>query len=217
MAQIAHELGHRWSTRARAIVDGETIELRGDHVPWAMSGAGHPLSELHTPSPFPYGDGQYEASIMGGAYYQDNGDGTFAILDRGTMQPASGFSYFELYQIGVLAPEDVPPFFILWNIERMGRDAEGRQIVRADKIDIAIEDVIAHDGPRVPSFADAPRVFNTAMVAVVLPGQTPSSELLARTEGIRQRWIRYWEKITGGAATMSTSLDRDARAGGGEP
>jgi hypothetical protein len=215
MAQIAHELGHRWSTRARAIVDGETIELRGDHVPWAMSGAGHPLSELHTPSPFPYGDGQYEASIMGGAYYQDNGDGTFTVLDRGTMQPASGFSYFELYQMGVLAPEDVSPFFILRNIERVGRDAEGRQIVRADRIDITIHDVIAHDGPRVPSFADAPKAFSTAMVAVVLPGQTPSPELLARTEGIRQQWIRYWEKITGGASTMSTSLDRDVRAGGG--
>jgi hypothetical protein len=207
MAQIAHEHGHRWSTRTRAIVDGDTVELRGEHVPWAMSGAGHPPGNLHTPSPFPYGDGEHEGSIMGGAVYQDNGDGTFTVLDRGSMQPASGFSYLELYFIGVLAPEDVPPFFLLRNTQAVGRDDQGRQVVRADRLDITIEDVIAHNGPRVPSFEDAPRDFTTAFVAVVLPGQTPSPELLERTEGIRRQWIAYWERVTGGAATMSTRLE----------
>ena len=210
IAQIAHELGHRWSTRARAIVDGDTIELRGEHVPWAMSGAGHPPGNLHTPSPFPYGTGQHEGSIMGGAVYQDNGDGTFTVLDRGSMQPASAFSYLELYQIGVLAPEDVPPFFLLRNARPLGRDSQGRQRVQADRIDITINDVIAHDGPRVPSFEDAPRDFTTAFVAVVLPGQTPSPALLERTDAIRRQWITYWEKITGGVATMSTRLDGNA-------
>lgn len=206
IAQIAHELGHRWSTRTMAIVDGDTIELRGEHVPWAMSGAGHPPGNLHTPSPFPYGEGEHEGSIMGGAVYQDNGDGTFTVLDRGSMQPASGFSYLELYQIGVLAPEDVPPFFLLENTQPAGRDDQGRQVIRADRIDITIDDVIAHNGPRVPSFEEAPKVFSTAFVAVVLPGQTPSPELIERTDGIRRQWIEYWARITGGVATMSTGL-----------
>jgi len=207
IAQIGHELGHRWSTRTRAIVDGDTIELRGEHVPWAMSGAGHPPANLHTPSPFPYGDGEHEGSIMGGAVYQDNGDGTYTVLDRGTMQPASGFSYLELYLIGVLAPRDVPPFFLLRNTRPLGRDSQGRQIVQADRIDITIEDVIAHNGPRVPAFEDAPKDFSTAVVAVVLPGHSPSPELLERTDAIRRQWIRYWEKVTGGVATMSTRLE----------
>jgi hypothetical protein len=210
IAQIAHELGHRWSTRTRAIVNGDTIELRGEHVPWAMSGAGHPPAGLHTPSPFPYGDGEYEASIMGGAYYRDNGDGTFTVLDRGTMQPASGFSYLELYQIGVLAPEDVPPFFLLTDIRPAGRDSQGRPVVRAGKTDVTIADVIAHDGPRVPSFEDAPKDFATAFVAVVLPGHAPSPELLERTDAIRRQWITYWNRVTGGVATMSTRLDTAA-------
>jgi hypothetical protein len=208
MAQIAHEHGHRWSARTRAIVDGDTIEFRGEHVPWAMSGAGHPPPNLHTPSPFPYGDGEHEGSIMGGAVYRDNGDGTFTILDRGSMQPASGYSYLELYLVGVLAPEEVPPFFLLRNIETLGPDAQGRPVVRADRLAITMEDVIAHNGPRVPSFEDAPRDFTTAFVAVVLPGQTPGPELLERTDGIRKQWIRYWEKVTGGRATMSTGLER---------
>jgi hypothetical protein len=206
MAQIGHELGHRWSTRSRAIVEGETIELRGEHVPWAMSGAAHWPAGLHAPSPFPYGDGPHEGSVMGGAVYQDNGDGTFTVLDRGSMVPASGYSYLELYLIGVLAPEEVPDFFLLTNIERAGRDDQGRQVVRADKIDITIEDIIAHNGPRVPSFEDAPKEFSTAFVAVVLPGRTPSPELLERTDGIRRQWMSYWAKVTGGVATMSTRL-----------
>ena len=206
MAQIGHELGHRWSTRTRAIVDGDTIELRGEHVPWAMSGAGHPPGGLHNPSPFPYGDGPHEGSVMGGAVYQDNGDGTFTVLDRGSMQPASGFSYLELYLIGVLAPEDVPDFFLLRNSRPVGRDDQGRQVVRADRIDITIQDVIAHNGPRVPAFQDAPKDFSTAFVAVVLPGRTPSPELLERTDAIRRQWIDYWSRVTGGVATMSTRL-----------
>jgi hypothetical protein len=206
MAQIGHEHGHRWSTRTRAVVDGDTVELRGEHVPWAMSGAGHPPFALHNPSPYPYGPGPHEGSIMGGAVYQDNGDGTFTVLDRGSMQPASGFSYLELYFIGVLAPEDVPPFFLLRDMRAMGRDDAGRQVVAADRIDITVEDVIAHNGPRVPSFEDAPKDFSTAFVAVVLPGRNPSPELLERTEGIRRQWIRYWETVTGGVGTMSTSL-----------
>ncbi|MEX1182007.1 MAG: hypothetical protein WEF86_02150 [Gemmatimonadota bacterium] len=34
-----------------------------------------------------------------------NGDGTFTVLDRGSMMPASGYSYLELYLVGVLPPE----------------------------------------------------------------------------------------------------------------
>ncbi|HSR43360.1 MAG TPA: hypothetical protein VLL48_14325, partial [Longimicrobiales bacterium] len=208
MAQIAHELGHRWSTRSRAVVNGDTVELRGDHVPWAMSGAAHWPGGLHAPSPFPYGDGPHEGSVMGGAVYQDNRDGTFTLLDRGTMHPASGFSYLELYFIGVLAPEGVPDFFLLTNTERAGIDDQGRPILRADRIDVTIDDIIAHNGPREPSFEDAPKEFATAFVAVVLPGRTPSAELLERTDGIRRQWIDYWATATGGVATMSTSLER---------
>ena len=53
VAQIGHELAHRWSTRTRAIVKGETIELRGPHDPWGMSGATHWPASVTTPVPFP--------------------------------------------------------------------------------------------------------------------------------------------------------------------
>lgn len=206
IAQIAHELGHRWSTRTRAIVDGDTIELRGEHVPWAMSGAAHWPSGLHTPVPHPYHDGP-EASIMGGSNWQDNGDGTYTLLDRGSMVPADGFSYLELYLMGLLPASEVPPFFLLEGTERVGESDDGRPIfTAANRIDITIDDIIAHNGLRVPAFDDSQREFTTAVVAVVLPGQQPSPELLEQADAIRRGWMNYWSRVTGGVGTMSTSL-----------
>jgi hypothetical protein len=203
VAQISHELAHRWSTRSRAIVGGETIELRGPHDPWGMSGATHWPASVSTPVPFAYSR-PVEASIMGGAHWKDNGDGTFTNLANGTMNPASGFSYLELYLMGLLPASGVPDFFILRNQQNAGRTPEGHAIVKAEKVRITIQDVIAHNGPRVPAFENAPKAYTTAMVAVTLRGRRPSEAMLAQLEGIRTAWIGYWSKVTGGVSTMST-------------
>ena len=207
VAQIGHELAHRWSTRSRAVVNGETIELRGPHDPWGMSGATHWPGTVTTPVPFPYSR-PVEASIMGGTHWKDNGDGTFTQLASGTMNPASGFSYLELYLMGFLPASGVPDFFILRNQQNVGRTAEGQNIVKAEKVRITIQDVIAHNGPRVPSFENAPKTQNTAIVAVTLHGRKPSDAMIAQLEGITAAWKGYWSKVTGGVATMTTTTGR---------
>jgi hypothetical protein len=207
VAQISHELGHRWSTRTRAVVNGETIELRGPHDPWGMSGATHWPAGVSTPVPFPFSR-PVEASIMGGVSWKDNGDGTFTQLANGTMNPASGFSYLELYLMGFLPAAKVPDFIVLRNQKNVGRTPEGQNIVAAEKMTITIQDVIAHNGPRVPSFEDSPKAYNTAFVAVTLNGRQPSAAMLAQLEGIRTAWIGYWSKVTGGVSTMTTSTGR---------
>jgi len=207
VAQIGHELGHRWSTRTRAIVKGETIELRDPHVPWGMSGATHWLSNVSTPVPFPFSR-PVEASIMGGVNWKDNGDGTFTQLANGTMNPASGFSYLELYLMGFLPASGVPDFVVLRNQRSVGRSPEGNNIVSAEKVLVTIQDVIAHNGPRVPSFENSPKALNTAMVAVTLKGRQPSAAMLSQLEGIGAAWAGYWSKVTGGVSTMSMSTGR---------
>ena len=201
VAQIGHELGHRWSTRTRAIVKGETIELRGPHDPWGMSGATHWPGTVSTPVPFPFSR-PVEASIMGGTHWKDNGDGTFTNLANGTMNPASGFSYLELYLMGFLPASKVPDFVVLRNQKPVGKSAEGQAIVSAEKVLITIQDVIAHNGPRVPPFESSQKAYSTAMVAVTLKGRQPSAAMLAQLEGIRTAWIGYWQKVTGGVSTM---------------
>ena len=207
VAQISHELGHRWSTRTRAIVKGETIELRGPHDPGGLSGATHWPGTVSTPVPFPFSR-PVEASIMGGANWRDNGDGTFTQLASGTMNPASGFSYLELYLMGFLPASKVPDFFILRNQQSVGRTPEGQNIVKADKVTITIQDVIAHNGPRVPSFENSPKAYNTAIVAVTLHGRQPPPAMITQLEGIAAAWKSYWSKVTGGVSTMETSPGR---------
>ena len=144
---------------------------------------------------------------MGGTHWKDNGDGTFTQLANGTMNPASGFSYLELYLMGFLPASKVPDFFILRNQQNVGRTSDGQNIVKAEKVTIRIQDVIAHNGPRVPS-SNSPKALTTAIVAVTLHGRQPSRAMLTQLEGIGAAWIGYWSKVTGGVSTMSTSPGR---------
>ncbi len=194
VSQIAHEMGHRWSAFTSAKVGNETIQL----------GPTHYNRGLHAPVAFPY-QRPTEASIMGGGVWQDNFDGTYTQLDDDYYVPATGWSYLDLYLMGLTGPGEVPDFFILRNLAAQGRDANGHPIFKADRTKITVQDVIAVEGPRQPDVDHAQKAFNTGMVVVVEHGKTPSKDLLERTEGIRLRWMDYWDTTTGHRSTMTTN------------
>lgn len=194
IAQIAHEMGHRWSAFVSAKVNGETIPLGPTH--WNRG--------LHAPVPFPY-QRPTEASAMGGGVWQDNFDGTFTQLDDDYYVPATGWSYLELYLMGLATPAEVPDFFILRNLVPAGRDANGHPTFKADRTKITVQDVIAAQGPRLPDVTQSQKQFNTGMVVIVEHGKQPSKELLERTNGIKEEWIKYWVTTTGGRSSMTTS------------
>jgi hypothetical protein len=195
VSQIAHELGHRWAASASALLNGERVPLGPTH--W---GAG-----VHLPAAFPYGR-SYEADIMGGSTWQENPDGTFTQLDRDYYNPAKGWSWLALYLMGLARPDEVPPFFMLRNLQRTGQtDAEGRPIFRGDKTVITINDVIAAMGPRTPAFENSQKQFNTAVVVITEPGKQPTRELLTAANNIAQKYIDYWAKTTGGRSTMTVN------------
>jgi hypothetical protein len=68
-----------------------------------------------------------------------------------------------------------------------------------------VQDVIAAHGPRLPDVDHSQKKFNTGMVVVVEHGNIPSKELMERTNGIRLRWMDYWETTTGHRSSMTTS------------
>ena len=195
LSQIGHEMGHRWGAFVRAKVNGETIPLGPTH--WARG--------LQAPVAFPY-QRPTEASAMGGGVWQDNYDGTFTQLDDDYYVPATGWSYLDLYLMGLIAPSEVPDFFILRNLVPAGRDANGHPIFKADRAKITIQDVIAVEGPRMPDVDHSQKKFNTGMVVMVEHGKAPSPELLQRTRAIAARWIDYWETTTGHRSSMTTSV-----------
>ena len=195
MSQIGHELGHRWSAFASAKVNGETIALGPTH--WARG--------LQAPVPFPY-QRPTEASAMGGGVWQDNFDGTYTQLDDDYYVPATGYSYLDLYLMGLIAPAEVPDFFILRNLSPAGSDRNRHPMFKADRTKVTIEDVIAVEGPRLPDVDHAQKKFNTGMVVMVEHGARPSRELIERTSAIRERWIDYWETVTGHRSSMTATV-----------
>ncbi len=111
---------------------------------------------------------------MGGGVWQDNFDGTYAQLDDDYYVPATGYSYLDLYLMGLISPAEVPDFFILRNLVPAGKDANGHPIFKADRTKVTIQDVIASEGSRVPDVDLSQRKFNTGIVVVVEHGQKPT-------------------------------------------
>jgi hypothetical protein len=194
ISQIGHEMGHRWSAFVSAKVGGETIPLGPTH--WARG--------LQAPAPFPY-QRPTEASAMGGGVWQDNYDGTFTQLDDDYYVPATGYSYLDLYLMGLIAPSEVPDFFILRDLVPAGTDRNGHSVFKANRTRVTIENVIAAEGPRSPDVDHAQKKFNTGMVVIVGHGKLPSAALIERANGIRARWIDYWETVTGHRASMTAT------------
>lgn len=197
ISQIAHEMGHRWSAFVSAKIGAETIPLGPTH--WARG--------LHAPAAFPF-QRPSEASAMGGGVWQDNFDGTFTQLDDDYYVPATGWSYLDLYLMGLITASEVPDFFLLRNLEAAGRDGNGRPILRAERTKVTIQDVIAVEGPRLPDVDRAQKVFNTGIVLMVEYGKTPSQPLIDRAAGIRAAWIDYFATTTGHRASMTATIPK---------
>jgi hypothetical protein len=159
---------------------------------------------LQAPVAYPYSL-PLEASTQGGAVWQDNFDGTFTQLRGGYFVPASGYSYLDLYLMGLIAATEVPDFFIVRALARIGTDANGRPIFSGERVRITIQDVIAAEGPRSPDVNHSQRYFNTGIVVLVEHGRKPSAELINRADGIRRQWIDYWAITTGRRASMTVN------------
>jgi hypothetical protein len=193
VGHLGHEIGHRWSAYAAALVNGQRIAL-GAWPHW------DPGLEARVAYPYSL---PLEASTEGGGEWQDNLDGTFTQLRDGYFVPASGYSYLDLYLMGLIGAAEVPDFFIVRPLARIGTDANGRPIFKGQRTTITIQDVIAAEGPRFPDVNHSQRHFNTGIVVIVEHGRTPSAELVTRANGIRLQWIDYWAITTGRRASMT--------------
>jgi hypothetical protein len=197
MSHLGHEVCHRWAAYVSAKVDGRMIPLG----PWP-----HWAPGLQAPVAFPYSL-PTEASTMGGGVWQDNFDGTYTQLRDGYFVPATGYSYLDLYLMGLISAAEVPDFFLLSKLVPVGKDkdANGHPIFKAERTKVTIQDVIAAEGPRSPDVDHSQRKFNTGLVVMVEHGREPGQELIERANGIRQRWIEYWQTTTGHRASMTVS------------
>ncbi|MBZ2188666.1 hypothetical protein K8B33_06140 [Alcanivorax sp. JB21] len=181
-----HEVLHQWGIYVD-FIDPET-GVRSDRLRGHQDSHWSPL--VHT-----------EGSVQYGAKWLDNQNGSFTPVAERLF-----YSSLDLYLMGLLPPESVRPFFLIDipdpHIEREAISAEG-QTVFGRRINIGIEDIVAAEGPRVPSVSDAQKSFDAAFILVMRPGQTVPPEVLGRINAVRRDVAQRFSIMTGGKGLLN--------------
>lgn len=206
---LNHEFGHRWLYFFSIMEDG----VRSQRLnPFGA----HPAQYVHTAAAFPV-VGPGDASTMGGSNFKVNGDGTFSTPD---VVGYFGYSWHELYLMGLASPEEVPPWFYIADTD----PALGLQYtpppgttVSGTKRDVVIDQVIESMGPRRPSAAESQRHFRVLFVLLTRPGSEPSPEIIDAMVQHRLGFESVFNRATGGRGHVSTSFGGGARRRGAGP
>ena len=194
LTYFAHEIAHTWLAFASYLVNGEPTPMQSDGSHWAL--------ELHAPAVFPL-HGPVDGSIMGGAFWREDSDGTFSPT-VGWWTKAGGLSWLDLYLMGLATPDEVPDMFILRNLEQVTSDRTGPYT--GEKEIVTMDQIIAAIGPRNPPPERARKVFNMGFVYFLLPGETPAPALLREHANYRDRALDHWRHVTGGRGQLTTEL-----------
>ena len=205
---LAHEFGHTWL----AFIDPPVLLTR-DRAHWNFF--------LHT-----------SGSLLGGNDIQDNGDGSFI-----TLAPKDIYSPLDLYLMGLLKLEDVPPTFLVTNphdldlpppYDQRTITADQLQSIyslgdvgfRGGKREIRIEDIIAVNGMRIPDAESSQKDFRTAFILLSMGEADPTPDEIDKVEAVRLYWAPFFYRATNSLSTMVSTLDgspEDVRLPGNEP
>lgn len=184
MSVFAHEMQHRWASHVRfrdwnGQISSALLGKDGAH--WSY------LLETH-------------GSVLYGANWRDNGDGSFTVTDT-----RSTFSPLDLYLAGLIDKTQVPPFFL---IEAPDIDANALPpplgtTIRGTKRIVTIDDIIAAEGPRIPSADVSQKTFRFGFIYLVRPGEVINpADLDVVVQARRQVGLRY-NALTHGLGTAN--------------
>jgi len=140
------------------------------------------------------------------------GDGQYAIpRNSATSQWGGRYSMLELYLMGLVPAEEVPPHLVLAAPQVLSVDEESDLLIVAATLDtVTIGEVIDIYGPRSPSPNDAPRAFRMATVVVsdhpLNPIELAYHDRQAEWFGSDRDNFFAFAAATGYRATMDTRL-----------
>lgn len=179
---LAHELMHRWGVAARfrnasGELSSALIGRDGSH--WS---AGVDSS----------------ASIMYGARWTALGNGEFQLTES-----RQRLSRWDLYLAGFASEAEVPTLSMLRSeqIDPLALPAVGHR-VHASVESVRIEQLVAAEGERVPSSANAQRHFTAALVFLARTDQSIDPQQLAQLQRFAGRFESYFQSITEGRASI---------------
>jgi uncharacterized protein (TIGR03437 family) len=152
-----------------------------------------------------------DASVMGGNRISDSGEATNPRFHTtGTVQH---YSAVDQYLMGLRPPDQVSPTFAVLNsgisnsrFPQTGVDFNGQ------RLDIAVDDLIAAGGRRTPDATVAQRHFRFAFIVVVPEGADAStiSGAVSQVDGYRIAFESFYANSTDLRAFATTTLRRDA-------
>lgn len=145
-----------------------------------------------------------EASLLEGNRIQDQGSNRFL-----TVATVEGYSIFDQYLMGFRLPEEVPPMFLVRNSSASGtRFPQVGVSFSGTRQDVAVNDVIAAEGRRVPSAEVAQRRFRFAFLLIVPAGTEPAADDVERLETYRAEFERYYQRAAQDRGFADATLRR---------
>ena len=185
---MLHELGHRWLFFARIREDGSVTRVLNPI-------SAHPAQYVHLPAAFSvYTD--RESSVMGGAYFSLEGDGRWKARVAN-----NGYSWLDLYLMGLASPEEVAPFFYLAATSPALAGAYSPTdgtVVSGTRRDVALQQLIEVEGPRKPTTAFSQKGFRVVFALVTEDDREPTTAETAKLDELRTLLTRNFALATGG-------------------
>ena len=196
---VLHEFGHRWLYFFR-FNDNGAISNALNPV------SAHPAAYVSTPSAFPV-FGENESSVMGGAVFLHEGGNAYR-----TRVANRGFSWMDLYLMGLAATSEVPPWYYLTGTSlRAEYWPDDNIVVNGEKKDVGINQVIYVHGERNPSVALSQKKFRVLFVLVTPPGKEASEAEVAKMNEWRALLERTFLLATGGRGRGETTFVKPTR------
>jgi MYXO-CTERM domain-containing protein len=153
---------------------------------------------------------QADGSVMDGNMLTQASDGFYDATEFMTR-----YSSLDLYGMGLIPANDVQPWFLLKNAKtNKGRAVDPTQYLptgarlTGTREDITIDQVLAAEGARTPSWDTSPHAFRIAFVLVTHPGERAGEVLeIARTlDKVRTVWEQQFQLYTRGTGRMCTQV-----------
>ena len=148
-----------------------------------------------------------DASVMEGNDIEDLGGGSFR-----TVGAVRRYSLLDQYAMGLVSEGQVPAFFYVDNPVNVSPSREATSAPRigvtfnGTRRDVLIQDIVAIEGPRVPSAADSPRVHRQAFIFLVSRGRTAEAAQISKVDRIRRAWETFFRQATDNRMTANTAL-----------
>jgi len=194
MTVLTHEFAHRWLFFASIMENGQRT--------YSLGPRSHPAAWVHMPAVEPVFRPR-DYSCMGGSWWTDNGGGTFTSEPEDTGK-WSGFTWDELYLMGLAGPWEVPDWWYIANTDPPQRDAywpPGGVTVTGDRIPVSIDQLIEAEGPRWPAFPTTRSDFFVPLVLVIRPGVFTQDEF-DFVQFLCENWSDSWSRATAYRSTV---------------